>query len=99
MVDCRVLKALFRGNARKKPRNDKNAGCSNDPPRQPDDDEDDVGSEPDPRHTYNPSARTIAMIFGGKVALETGRERKLLARVVMNVAKQDDKIADPKYHT
>jgi hypothetical protein len=39
------------------------------------------------------------MIFGGKVALETGRERKLLARVVMNVAKQDDKIADPKYHT
>jgi hypothetical protein len=30
--------------------------------------------------------------------LETGRERKLTARVVLVVANSDEKIIDPKYH-
>jgi hypothetical protein len=35
-------------------------------------------------------------LSGGKVSVESKRERKLLARAYLNVAKVDDLIADPR---
>jgi hypothetical protein len=40
--------------------------------------------------------RHVATIIGGKVSIESKRERKLLARACLNVAKIDDLIADPR---
>jgi hypothetical protein len=48
-------------------------------------------------HAYKDPDRTIHTIFDGKVALETGQERKLTARAVMAVANSDEKTTDPKY--
>jgi hypothetical protein len=49
------------------------------------------------RHAYKDPDRTIRTIFGGKVTLETGQERKLIARAVMALANSDEKIVDPKF--
>jgi hypothetical protein len=38
----------------------------------------------------------VTTIVGGKVSIESKRERKLLARACLNVAKVDDLIADPR---
>jgi hypothetical protein len=48
-------------------------------------------------HAYKDPDRTICIIFGGKVALETGRERKLTAQDVMALANSHEKTTDPKY--
>jgi hypothetical protein len=40
--------------------------------------------------------RHVATIVGGKVSVESKRERKLLARACLNVAKTDDLIVDPR---
>jgi hypothetical protein len=40
--------------------------------------------------------RHVATIVGGKVSIESKRERKLLARACLNVAKVDDLIVDPR---
>jgi hypothetical protein len=40
--------------------------------------------------------RHVATIVRGKVSVESKRERKLLARAYLNVAKTDDLIADPR---
>jgi hypothetical protein len=50
-----------------------------------------------PHHTYKDPDRTIRTTFGGKVALETGQERKLTSRAVMALANSEEKIADPKF--
>jgi hypothetical protein len=50
-----------------------------------------------PHHAYKDPNRTIRTIFGGKVALETGQERKLTARAIMALANSDEKIIDPKF--
>jgi hypothetical protein len=39
--------------------------------------------------------RHVATIIGGKVFVESKRERKLLACACLNVAKADDLIVDP----
>jgi hypothetical protein len=58
---------------------------------------DEEEQDKNPRHTNKDPNRTIHTIFGGKVASETRRERKLTARAVMAVANSDEKIADPKF--
>jgi hypothetical protein len=58
-------------------------------------DEEEQGKNP--HHTYKDLDRTIHTIFRDKVALETGRERKLTARAIMAVANSDEKTIDPKY--
>jgi hypothetical protein len=40
--------------------------------------------------------RHVSTIVGGKVSVESKRERKLLARACLNVAKVDDLIVDPR---
>jgi hypothetical protein len=50
-----------------------------------------------PHHAYKDPDRTIHTIFGGKVALKTGRERKLTTRAVMALANSDEKVTDPKF--
>ena len=62
-----------------------------------DKDEDEDDPDKNPRHAYTDPDRTIRTIFGGRVATETGRERKLTARAVTAVAWTDDTVADPKY--
>jgi hypothetical protein len=49
-----------------------------------------------PKHQYQEPVRHVATIVGGKVSVESKRERKLLARACLNVAKTDDLIADPR---
>jgi hypothetical protein len=59
-----------------------------------DDDEDDP--DKNPKHQYQEPVRHVATFIGGKVSVESERERKLLARACLNVAKTDDLIADPR---
>jgi hypothetical protein len=59
-----------------------------------DDDEDDP--DKNPKHQYQEPIRHVTTIVGGKVSVESKRERKLLARACLNVAKVDDLIADPR---
>jgi hypothetical protein len=51
----------------------------------------------DPRHAYKDPDRSVRSIFGGKVALENGQQRKLTARAIMALNNSDEKVADPKY--
>jgi hypothetical protein len=50
-----------------------------------------------PHHAYKDPNKTICIIFSGKVALETRRERKLTARAVMALANSNEKIANSKF--
>jgi hypothetical protein len=50
-----------------------------------------------PRHAYKDPDRIIRSIFGGKVALETRRERKLTTQAIMAITNSDKKITDPKF--
>jgi hypothetical protein len=59
-----------------------------------DDNEDDP--DKNPKHQYQEPVRHVATIIRGKVSVESKRERKLLARAYLNVAKTDDLIADPR---
>jgi hypothetical protein len=58
---------------------------------------DEEEQDKNPYHAYKDLDRTIRTIFGGKVALETGRQRKLTTQAVMVLAKSDEKTADSKY--
>jgi hypothetical protein len=62
-----------------------------------DEEEKDEEEKDDPRHAYKDPNRTICTIFGGMLAFETGRERKLTAQAVMAIANSDEKIIDPKF--
>lgn len=58
-----------------------------------DEEKDDEDTDRNPCH-FKVLDRIISTIFEGKVVLETGRKRKLTARVIMTVAKSDEKVAD-----
>jgi hypothetical protein len=51
----------------------------------------------DPHHAYKDPDRSVHNIFGGKVALENGRQRKLTTRAVMALKNSDGRVANPKY--
>jgi hypothetical protein len=62
-----------------------------------DGDDDDDEQDRDPRHQYVAPTKTVHSIFGGKVSLESKRERKLLKRACMSVIDVDGFITDPKF--
>jgi hypothetical protein len=100
MGDYRGLKSIYRSNARKRQRGGDKDGDKND--RQDDkrpDEEDKTEEEhdQDPHHSYKDPDRSVRNIFGGKVALENGRQRKLIARAVIAINNPDGRVADPKY--
>jgi hypothetical protein len=78
---------------------DKDGECDNQRDDKKGDEEEKDKEEQDktPCHAYKDPDRIICSIFGGKVALETRRERKLTAQAVMAVTNSDEKIADPKF--
>jgi hypothetical protein len=51
----------------------------------------------DPHHAYKDPDRSVRSIFGGKVALENRRQRKLTTQAVMGLNNSDERVADPKY--
>ena len=59
-------------------------------------DEDNNDEDADPRHKYVKPTDHVHTIIGGKVSIETKRERKLLAHACLNVANTDNLIADPR---
>jgi hypothetical protein len=100
MGDCRGLKSIYRSDARKRLRGDDKNGDKNDRRGDKRPDEEDKTEEErdkDPHHAYKDPERSVRSIFGGKVALENGRQRKLTARAVMALNNLDGRVADPKY--
>jgi hypothetical protein len=100
MGNYRGLKSIYRSDPRKRQHggdkdSDKNVRWDDKRP----DEEDKIEEEcdKDPRHTYKDPDRSISSIFGGKVALENGRQRKLTAQSIMTLNNSDEKVANPKY--
>jgi hypothetical protein len=76
MGDCRGLKSIYRSDARKRQRGcDKNDRLDDKRPDEEDKTEEE--HDKDPRHAYKDPDRSVRIIFGGKVDLENGRQRKL----------------------
>jgi hypothetical protein len=96
MGDCRGLKSIYRPDSCK-------WQCGSDKNDRRDDkrpDEEDKTKEEcdkDPCHAYKDPNRSVHSIFGGKVALENGRQRKLTARAIMALNNPNGKVVDPKY--
>ena len=88
MENCRVLKSIYtRQQAPNTSDKPNNVG------EQRDEDNDD--EHVDPRHKYVKPTDHVHTIIGGKVSIETKRERKLLSRACLNVAYADNLITDP----
>jgi hypothetical protein len=60
------------------------------------DDDDDDAQDRNPCHQYVNPTKIVHSIFGGKVSLESKRERKLLKRACLSVVNTDDLISDPR---
>jgi hypothetical protein len=80
MGNYRGLKSIYRLDAHKRQRggdkdSDKDDRSGDKRPDKEDKTEEE--RDKDPRHTYKDPNRNIHNIFGGKVALENGRQRKL----------------------
>jgi len=91
MEECHVLKSIYtqwaaQGDAAKKNGNQD---------RRSEEDEDD-DQDRDPWHQYVSPTDVVHSIFGGKVSIESKRERKLLKRACLNVDSTYGSIADPK---
>jgi hypothetical protein len=100
MGNCRGLKSIYHSDAHKRQRSGDKNGDKDD--RQDDirpDEEDKTEEEhdKDPRHAYKDPDRSVRSIFGGKVALENGRQRKLTTQAIMALNNSDKRVADPKY--
>jgi hypothetical protein len=98
MGQCNSFRSIFRGDCKRwrgdasdDKQDDKQEGKK---PLVEEEEKEDDGEDKNPRHSYQNPDRTVQTIFGGRVATETGRQRKLTARAVMAVTKADDKIAD-----
>jgi len=92
MEECHVLKSIYtRRAAQDDPakKNGKQDGRDHE-------DEDD-NQDRDPRHQYVSPTDVVHSIFGGKVSIESKRERKLLKRACLNIDSTDDLIANPKF--
>jgi hypothetical protein len=100
MGDCRGLKSIYRSDPRKKQCGGDKGGDKNDrrDDKRPDEeDKTEDECDNDPRHANKDPDRSVCGIFGGKVALENGRQRKLTARAVMALNNPNGKVANPKY--
>jgi hypothetical protein len=92
LENCKVLKEIYRHKQALENANKPND--TTDQHNHRDDDEDDP--DKNPKHQYQEPVRHVTTIVRGKVSVESKRERKLLARACLNVAKVDDLIADPR---
>jgi hypothetical protein len=92
LENCKVLKEIYR--RKQASENAAKPDDATDQRNHRDDDEDDP--DKNPKHQYQELVRHVATIVGGKVSVESKRERKLLAHACLNVAKTDDLIADPR---
>jgi len=92
MEECRILKSIY---TRRAAQDDpaKNDGKQDGRCHEDEDDDQDR----DPRHQYVNPTDVVHSIFGGKVSIESKRERKLLKRACLNVDSTDGLIADPKF--
>jgi hypothetical protein len=98
--DCRGLKSIYCSDAHKRQRGgDKNDDKNDrrDDKRPDEEDKTEEERDKDPHHAYKDLDRSVRSIFGGKVALENGRQRKLTARAVMALNNLDGRVANPKY--
>jgi hypothetical protein len=98
MGNCRGLKSIYRSDPRKRIRGGGKDGehdDQQDDKKADEEEKDEEEQDKNPHHAYKDPNRTIRTIFDGKVALETGRQRKLTARAVMAVANSDEKTVDP----
>jgi hypothetical protein len=92
MENCRFLRNIYA----KQLANDDALKTIDDGPRCDGDDDDDDAQDRNPRHQYVNPTKTVQSIFGGKVSLESKRERKLLKRACLSVINADDLISDPR---
>jgi hypothetical protein len=92
MEECHVLKSVYTQRAAQGDAAKKNGKQD----RRSQEDEDD-DQDRDPRHQYVSPTDVVHSIFGGKVSIESKRERKLLKRACLNVDSIDGLIADPKF--
>jgi hypothetical protein len=91
---------MYRSDTRKRQRGSDKDGDKDD--RRDDkrpDGEDKIKEEhdKDPHHANKDPDRSVYSIFGGKVALQNGQQRKLTARAIMALNNSDERVADPKY--
>jgi hypothetical protein len=99
MGDCRGLKSIYRSDAHKRQcGGDKDIGKNDhwEDKRPDEDDKTEEERDKDPHHAYKYPDRSVCNIFGGKVALENGRQRMLTARAVMALNNPDGRVADPQ---
>jgi len=80
MEECRVLKSIYTRRAAQDDSAKKNGKQDGRGHEDEDDDQD-----RDPRHQYVSPTDVVHSIFGGKVSIESKRERKLLKRACLNV--------------
>jgi hypothetical protein len=92
LENCKVLKEIYR--CKLASENADKPNDATDQRNRRDDDED--NPDKNPKHQYQEPVRHVATIIGDKVFVESKRERKLLARACLNVAKVDDLIVDPR---
>ena len=59
--------------------------------------DEDENQDRDPRHQYVNPTDIVHSIFGGKVLIESKRERKLLKRACLNVDSSDRMVTDPRF--
>jgi hypothetical protein len=100
MGNYRGLKSIYHSDARKRQRDGDKDGNKDDRRDDKSPDEKDKTKEErdkDPHHAYKDPDRSVHNIFGGKVSLENGRQRKLTARAIMTLNNSNERVADPKY--
>jgi hypothetical protein len=92
MENCRFLKNIYA----KQLANDDAPKAIDDGPWRDGDDDDDNEQDRNPCHQYVNPTKTVHSIFGGKVSLESKRERKLLKQACLSVVNTNDLISDPR---
>jgi len=92
MEECRVLKSIY---TRRAAQDDSAKNNGKQDGRDHEDEDED--QDRDPQHQYVNPTDVVHSIFGGKVSIESKRERKLLKRACLNVDTTDGLIADPKF--
>ena len=89
--ECRILKNIYTQQAAQ---GDVAKTTGKHDRRNQEDEDDD--QDRDPRHQYVSPTDVVHSIFGGKVSIESKRERKLLKRDCLKVDSSDSSITDPK---
>jgi len=92
MEECRILKNIYTQRAAQ---GDTAKTIGKHDRRNQEEEDDD--QDRDPRHQYVNPTDVVHSIFGGKVSIESKRERKLLKRACPNMDSADGSITNPKF--